>query len=897
MDIISTSSQNAIQKDSFNNSERSCSRSAKKEGYLQSSSSTVLPITNFHCSEILRKKSLNSRSQQTKQAHQSSSFQNDKSRNSCKITSTASLADFNRFARCLSTHTNKTKFTEIPVVYNRPPTLLLQGSAIRAECCATSIYTNPQMAATIITSKWSTCGGISGRLGHMGYFSSPDKKPYPTSLRYSIPTRVPNKYREISARTNSTVSLAGNRMVFRYRSLGPAKGQARGDYASGTDVLGKTGYNKKTVGTVSRENIVCLSNIQTPPPVFLSSCEDAKNCISKEQRCYATYSKNIPSRVDSLDYIGSILPTTKFPSTATDYLHVDRCIFKWLGSCTRNKPHKSRTMGFEGSGVTHQREGNFGCGEGDNIVQSEGHLYTSVHRQRAFKDGHFKGRISISNTSIQYKDTNETHHIAKHPDTSFPNPFKSQYNGRCTEQESTSCDRMATTQRGIQKDNKMARPTSSRLDGNTDEFTITSICEPILSSEGRGDRCPKHQLEQVATNLHIPTEELSAKNSFQTSNIQISRSFDSTLAPSITVVPISSESQCQTLAHSRASNSRGTRCVAESRLKKLRQMDRIQFLKKIWTLKYGTEVASSLCTSYRSSSIKQAQCAWNSFKKWLPIRIKRLRKSHVLRYLIYLQDSKGLSAKTVLGYRNSLQLPLLLGFKIDLSDKEFSLLSRSQFLKKPPVKKLIPQWSLERVFDIFSSQEFNCFNISITNLFLKTLFLVALASGNRISELANLSRIGILYSQESVTIPVRQTFLFKNEKIGRSPPPIHFPALDSDDQLCPVTHLKTYLERTRNLPHNGRIFVHPISGKPLASGRLNYWLTKSVLQTDTSMKVRAHDVRKMSHSIAWTRGVPMSEIIRNGFWSSPNIFINKYLVPTNSLTRSCVAGREKISII
>ena len=152
---------------------------------------------------------------------------------------------------------------------------------------------------------------------------------------------------------------------------------------------------------------------------------------------------------------------------------------------------------------------------------------------------------------------------------------------------------------------------------------------------------------------------------------------------------------------------------------------------------------------------------------------------------------------------------------------------------------MIPHWSLEKVFDLLSSSRFKCSSISITNLLLKTLFLVASASGNRVSELANLSRTGILYSQESVTIPVRKSFLFKNENIGRSPPPIHFPALDTDDPLCPVTHLKTYLERTHNLPHNDHIFVHPLSRKPLTSDRLNYWLAKSVLQTDISQKARA----------------------------------------------------------
>ena len=43
------------------------------------------------------------------------------------------------------------------------------------------------------------------------------------------------------------------------------------------------------------------------------------------------------------------------------------------------------------------------------------------------------------------------------------------------------------------------------------------------------------------------------------------------------------------------------------------------------------------------------------------------------------------------------------------------------------------------------------------HLFMKTIFLVALASGNRVSELAVMTRISILFSpnNSSVTIPVK----------------------------------------------------------------------------------------------------------------------------------------------
>ena len=39
-----------------------------------------------------------------------------------------------------------------------------------------------------------------------------------------------------------------------------------------------------------------------------------------------------------------------------------------------------------------------------------------------------------------------------------------------------------------------------------------------------------------------------------------------------------------------------------------------------------------------------------------------------------------------------------------------------------------------------------------------------------------------------------------------------------------------------------------------------------------------HDIRKIGHSIALYRQVEPAEILKNGFWHSPNVFVHKYLI-------------------
>ena len=65
-------------------------------------------------------------------------------------------------------------------------------------------------------------------------------------------------------------------------------------------------------------------------------------------------------------------------------------------------------------------------------------------------------------------------------------------------------------------------------------------------------------------------------------------------------------------------------------LPELQAMDRIQFLKEIYTATRGVKVANSLVHVFRKSSINQVETAWRAFQDWLPEELTVLRKRHVL---------------------------------------------------------------------------------------------------------------------------------------------------------------------------------------------------------------------------------------------------------------------------
>ena len=64
--------------------------------------------------------------------------------------------------------------------------------------------------------------------------------------------------------------------------------------------------------------------------------------------------------------------------------------------------------------------------------------------------------------------------------------------------------------------------------------------------------------------------------------------------------------------------------------------------------------------------------------------------------------------------------------------------------------------------------------------FMGALFIIAVATGNRVSELANLDKTSIRFSMNdsAVTLTVLPSFLFKNQTAKQNPPNILIPALN-----------------------------------------------------------------------------------------------------------------------
>ena len=192
------------------------------------------------------------------------------------------------------------------------------------------------------------------------------------------------------------------------------------------------------------------------------------------------------------------------------------------------------------------------------------------------------------------------------------------------------------------------------------------------------------------------------------------------------------------------------------------------------------------------------------------------------------------------------------------------------------------------------TQPFN--QIPHRNLTFKTVFLLALGSGKRRSEIHAWQHKNITHQSDwsKVSLFPSPSFLSKNQLAKEGPEsvaPVVIPALaptldkslKSDRSLCPVRALRYYLDRTSDLrQHKELVFVSFKKGfdKDISPATISSWIKQTVIlcyelsdhQAHTLHQVKAHDVRAFAASKAFQSGVSLEQILSACHWKSHNTF-------------------------
>ena len=210
-------------------------------------------------------------------------------------------------------------------------------------------------------------------------------------------------------------------------------------------------------------------------------------------------------------------------------------------------------------------------------------------------------------------------------------------------------------------------------------------------------------------------------------------------------------------------------------------------------------------------------------------------------------------------------------------------LLRSFRIERPLPSSRIPPWDLLRVLSLLRGPPFEPLSsCSLRDLPRMVLFLVALATARRVGELQAVSS-SVSLSGEDLYLSYLPEFRAKTESASNSLPcsfAVHslrdvVGSLSDELVLCPVRAVRIYVSRTSTIsPQPCSLFVSLCTPtRPLSKNALSYFLWSVILQSlpsppTSSSSVRAHTVRFVSTSAAFSRNVALPDILAAATWRS-----------------------------
>ncbi len=317
-------------------------------------------------------------------------------------------------------------------------------------------------------------------------------------------------------------------------------------------------------------------------------------------------------------------------------------------------------------------------------------------------------------------------------------------------------------------------------------------------------------------------------------------------------------------------------------------------------------VLRTINSSKAPSTWSNYSSKWRIFSAWCQDHLldaTNCETNFVLRFLQSLLDS-GRSVNTIKVYIAAISHfhSLVDGVSVG----KHSLVS--QFLKGayrlwPRNVMRSPAWDLTIVLRSLVKAPFEPLDqANLKFLTWKTVFLLAICSAKRVSELhaLSVSEDCLRWKAENAGVYLwpNPSFLPKVLRPGMINQVIELDAFLPDpscsgtgwesSSLCPVRALHTYIEHTRPLRQSHKqlfvCFDKKCAGKPVSKQRLSHWIVDTISQAYSSQNLPvpgdlvAHSTRSMATSWAALKGVALSDICAAASWSTPCTFTRFYRI-------------------
>jgi len=203
-------------------------------------------------------------------------------------------------------------------------------------------------------------------------------------------------------------------------------------------------------------------------------------------------------------------------------------------------------------------------------------------------------------------------------------------------------------------------------------------------------------------------------------------------------------------------------------------------------------------------------------------------------------------------------------------------LMKGVFESRPSLPKYQTTWNVDIVISSLAEWP-SLSTMTLMELTLRTVMLLALLSGQR-GQTLHLLRVSDVDFPSNDQCVIVLSDVLKQTRPGHHLHPITLDAFPSNENLCIVSHLKEYIQRTASLRSDEGLFIGCIKPhKHVARDTVSRWI-KTVLKgagIDIT-KFAAHSTRSASTSAAMCRDVPLETILQAAGWSSDKTFSRFY---------------------
>ena len=306
------------------------------------------------------------------------------------------------------------------------------------------------------------------------------------------------------------------------------------------------------------------------------------------------------------------------------------------------------------------------------------------------------------------------------------------------------------------------------------------------------------------------------------------------------------------------------------------------------------------------STRKHYKSQWDVFVAWcVSLQLDPLNASISLltRFMDHLFNERKVSVRTIKNYRSSIAFHwrTQTGFEIPEDDKIIKDLFRSFKRERPIPHKHVVTWDIGYVLSFFASGRFkNWEQCSDKDLTLKCVFLMALATGKRRGELHALQH-GVRWIKgkyRQVELIPSPNFISKTQlaaDVGALRPftvssldELAGPEGKDDKLLCPLRTLCFYLSRSDEYRSESqkKLFISHRRGmtKDITAHTISTYIKEAIILAyasssarTTPSAIKAHSVRHVATSLQALKCFSMTDLLKAGAWTTPNVFISFYL--------------------